>query len=170
MHLPSGAHSAVIPRRPSLGNDVSLRTNGASPLTKQYQPAHHRIQAQYPNSPPATDDGEVETSPAVDRARAKEQNCERRRPEEEQEEKSRLSIMPTSLVGQAVTPFLKEHVPNLYAPVSKIESSIHSEQPSAQKNFNSKFCYRHRPDSKCRKAADENKMAMIQSVSSLALY
>src|SRR5690606_1672001 len=30
---------------------------------------------------------------------------------------------------------------------------------------NTKFCYRHRPDAKCRKVADETKMAMIQRVS-----
>lgn len=169
MNGPLGAYSAALPRRPSLGNDASLRTNGSFPLTKQYQSIHTRAQAQYPTSPPATDDGEVEPSPAVDRARLKEQNCDRRRPEEEHEDKSRLSNMPSSLVGQAVTPFLKEHVPNLYAPVSKIESSTHAQQPSTQRNFNSKYCYRHRPDSKCRKAADENKMAMIQSVCSHSL-
>lgn len=71
--------------------------------------------------------------------------------------------MSTTLVGQTVTPFLKEHVPTLYSPVSKIESS-HSLQPYRQNDYNSKYCYRHSPDSKCRKAADENKMAMIQTV------
>lgn len=165
MGLPPAAYSADLPRRPSLSNDASSRTNGASALTKPYQSVHSRAQAQYPTSPPATDDGEVEPSPAVDRAWLKEQNCDRRRPEEEHEDKSRLINMPSSLVGQTVTPFLKEHVPNLYAPVSKIESSTSALVPSTQKNFNSKYCYRHRPDSKCRKAADEDKMAMIQSVS-----
>lgn len=165
MGHPPAAYSADLPRRPSLSNDASSRTNGASALTKPYQSVHSRAQAQYPTSPPATDDGEVEPSPAVDRAWLKEQNCDRRRPEEEHEDKSRLINMPSSLVGQTVTPFLKEHVPNLYAPVSKIESSTSALVPSTQKNFNSKYCYRHRPDSKCRKAADEDKMAMIQSVS-----
>lgn len=173
----SSAYSTVlpdIPRRPSLSNDASSPTNGVSALTKQYQNTHTRphplahahvhAQTQYPNSPPATDDGEVDPSPAVDRARLKEQNCDRRRPEEENEDKPRLSNMPSSLVGQTVTPFLKEHVPSLYAPISKIESSTSALEPSTQKNFNSKYCYRHRPDSKCRKAADEDKMAMIQSV------
>lgn len=152
----------AIPRRPSLGNDASARSNGAT-LSRQYQP--YLIRPQYPTSPPATDDGKTDSSnPAVDRARLKEVNCERRRPEEESEDKSRLANMPSTLVGQAVTPFLKEHVPNLYAPVSKIEASHARNFTTLPKNFNSKYCYRHRPDSKCRKAADEDKMAMIQTV------
>lgn len=152
----------AIPRRPSLGNDASTRSNGAT-LSRQYQP--YQTRPQYPTTPPGTDDGKTDSSnPAVDRARLKELNCERRRPEEESEDKSRLANMPSTLVGQAVTPFLKEHVPNLYAPVSKIEASYSRDSSALQKNFNSKYCYRHRPDSKCRKAADEDKMAMIQTV------
>jgi F-box/WD-40 domain protein MET30 len=38
-----------------------------------------------------------------------------------------------------------------------------------KKDPNSKFCYRHRPDSKCRRAADESKMGFIQSVSPISL-
>lgn len=156
----------AIPRRPSLGNDASTRSNGAT-LSRQYQPFQTR--PQYPTTPPATDDGQADSSnAAVDRARLKELNCERRRPEEELEDKSRLANMPSTLVGQALTPFLKEHVPNLYAPVSKIEASHSRDSSALQKSFNSKYCYRHRPDSKCRKAADEDKMAMIQTVSSTA--
>lgn len=164
----SSAYSMAIPRRPSASNDAPLRTNGGFALTKQYRlnhfraHAHAHAHAQYPTSPPATDDGEIEYSPAADRARSKEQNCDRRRPQDGHEDKSRLTNMSPSLVGQTVTPFLKEHVPNLYAPVSKIESS-HTQESSTH-SYNSKYCYRHHPDSKCRKAADENKMAMIQSV------
>lgn len=160
-------YPTALPRRPSLGNnDASTRSNGAT-LSTQYQPYHAHAHPQYlPTTPPPTDDGPPPstTNAAVDRARLKELNCERRRPEEESEDKSRLANMPSTLVGQTVTPYLKEHVPNLYAPVSKIEAS-HAREPSAfPKNFNSKYCYRHRPDSKCRKAADEDKMAMIQTV------
>jgi len=147
------AYSAPLARRPSLG---------AALKTPQYQSADARTS--YPTSPPATDDGdEQDSAAAVDRARLKEVNCDRRRPED-QSDGTRLANMnvPSNLVGQAVTPYLKEHVPNLYSPVSKIEAS-HT-RTSFTKNFNSKYCYRHRPDSKCRKSADEDKMAMIQSV------
>lgn len=161
MDRSAALYPTAIPRRPSLGNDASTRSNDAT-LSRQYQP--YQARPQYPTTPPATDDGQTDSSnPAVDRARLKELNCERRRPEE-LEDKSRLANMPSTLVGQTVTPFLKEHVPNLYAPVSKIEASHYRESPAFQKNFNSKYCYRHRPDSKCRKAADEDKMAMIQTV------
>lgn len=163
MDRSAAAYSMALPRRPSLGNDASALTNGAT-LPKQYQ-AYPARRPQYPTSPPSTDDGEVEsTNSAFDRARLKELNCERRRPEERQEDRSRLINMPSNLVGQTVTPYLKEHVPNLYAPVSKIASSHSMELSTTRKNYNSKFCYRHRPDSKCRKAADEDKMVMIQTV------
>lgn len=77
--------------------------------------------------------------------------------------------MPTDLVAQSVSPFLKEHIPDLYAPIGK---QLH-ENPAADvstdvsrtKNPNTKFCYRHRPESKCRRAADETKMGIIQRVS-----
>ncbi|KAH8673429.1 WD domain-containing protein [Xylariales sp. PMI_506] len=69
--------------------------------------------------------------------------------------------MSQQLVGQALTPFLREHIPGLYAPVGKPESMV--PRNANFKDQNSKFCYRHRPDSKCRRAADEDKMELIQS-------
>jgi F-box/WD-40 domain protein MET30 len=78
-------------------------------------------------------------------------NCDRRRPQEE--DNSRLvKKMPSSLVGKTVSPFLKEHIPGLYAPIGKKEGG----------DPNTRYCYRHRPDSKCRRAADESKMGTIQ--------
>lgn len=70
-----------------------------------------------------------------------------------------MANMSSSLISQTVTPFLREHIPNLYAPISKVDND-----ESKATDPNSKFCYRHRPDSKCRKAADESKMGMIQRV------
>jgi hypothetical protein len=157
---PPSTSLTAIPRRISLNNDASLRPNGATAPTHHSPVTHQR----FPTSPPQTEDGEIESASEVNgTAFNKLLNCDRRRPEEEQEDKSRLVNMSSSLAGKTVTPFLREHVPSLYAPVSKIESAYPNE-PSRQKEYNSKYCYRHRPDSKCRKAADENKMAMIQSV------
>lgn len=85
-------------------------------------------------------------------------DCDRRRPEEG--DHSRMANMSSSLVSQTVTPFLREHIPSNYAPISKVDS----DDTSLSRDPNSMFCYRHRPDSKCRKAADENKMVMIQRV------
>lgn len=158
MEMDDLAYSAVLPRRPSLG--AALKTH-------QYQALHTRTH--YPTSPPATDDGQQDSAAAVDRARMKEANCDRRRPEDHSDG-SRITNMnvPSNLVGQAVTPYLKDHIPSLYSPVTKIDST-HTRQ-SFPKNFNSKYCYRHSPDSKCRKSANEDKMAMIQSVRRLLTF
>jgi hypothetical protein len=88
-------------------------------------------------------------------------SCDRRRQTEK--DSSRLVEMPAQLVGQTVTPFLREHIPEIYAPIGKPEMLTMEITPNRDQN--SKFCYRHRPDSKCRRAADENKMSMIQRVS-----
>lgn len=93
--------------------------------------------------------------------------CERRRPETV--DQPRLVKMPADLVSQAVSPFLKEHIPGLYAPMNKQlhedpATDINVDVPRT-KDGNTKFCYRHRPDSKCRRAADETKMGIIQRVS-----
>lgn len=90
-------------------------------------------------------------------------NCDRRRPDEENP--SRLVNMSSQLLGKTVTPFLREHMPGVYAPIGKPEAQM-PHMLRQEKNPNSKFCYRHRPDAKCRRAADENKMVTIQNVSS----
>ncbi len=87
----------------------------------------------------------------------KEKIYERRRLEEDH---AALLSMSPQLIGKTVTPFLRDHIPGLYAPVGKPENLA---TVSPEQDPNSRFCYRHRPDSKCRKAADESKMAMIQS-------
>lgn len=96
-------------------------------------------------------------------------NCDRHR--SDQEINPRLVKMPSELVGKTVSPFLKEHIPGLYAPFGKVKAAMPMSPNSndttviRKKDPNSKFCYRHRPDSKCRRAADESKMGFIQSVS-----
>src|SRR4051812_25776634 len=48
----------------------------------------------------------------------KDQNCKRVRPEEEERQRSASGVinMSSTLISRTVTPFLKEHIPNLYAP------------------------------------------------------
>lgn len=87
-------------------------------------------------------------------------NCDRRRPGEDAA--SRLPNISRQSMSQSVTPFLREHIPSLYAPIGKPD--LPSMMNLKNKDPNSKFCYRHRPDSKCRRAADESKMALIQRV------
>jgi hypothetical protein len=88
--------------------------------------------------------------------------CDRRRPEEH--DASRLPNMSQQLMNKTMTPFLREHIPGIYAPLGKPEN-LPQGDTAQTKDPNSKYCYRHRPDSKCRRAADESKMALIQSVS-----
>ncbi|KAF7556862.1 hypothetical protein G7Z17_g1119 [Cylindrodendrum hubeiense] len=95
-------------------------------------------------------------------------NCDRTRTDEEIN--PRLVKMSSALVSKTVSPFLKEHIPGLYAPIGKnrqlvgVKGINPNSAPTVRKRDpNSKFCYRHRPDSKCRRAADETKMGFIQS-------
>lgn len=90
----------------------------------------------------------------------KDQNCKRVRPEEEDRQRSASGVisMSSTLISRTVTPFLKEHIPSLYAPIGKPGN----EETTKAKDPNTRYCYRHRPDSKCRRAADEAKMIMIQ--------
>lgn len=65
------------------------------------------------------------------------------------------------LAGQTVAPFLAKHIPNEYAHLGRpaAEGSL------AASNANTKYCYRHRPDMKCRRQADEPSMDQLQHVS-----
>lgn len=60
--------------------------------------------------------------------------------------------------GQTVAPFLAKHIPDSYAPQGPMLSSTRNKDP------NTKFCYRHRPDLKCRRQADELTMGHLQRV------
>ena len=90
----------------------------------------------------------------------KDKNCKRLRSEEGERQRSMTGVtnMSSTLISKTVTPFLKEHIPSLYAPIGK----PNNEETAKAKDPNTRYCYRHRPDSKCRRAADEAKMVMIQ--------
>lgn len=64
------------------------------------------------------------------------------------------------LAGQTVAPFLAEHIPDQYAHLGT------SSTPAMPGNAdpNTKYCYRHRPDLKCRRQADEPSMDQLQHV------
>ncbi|KAI9754852.1 MAG: Structural maintenance of chromosomes protein 3 [Chaenotheca gracillima] len=73
---------------------------------------------------------------------------------------SMSAARPTSLkmAGKAIAPFLAKHIPHQYAPLGMTGQTGNAEK----KEQNSKFCYRHRPDLKCRRQADEPSMDQIQ--------
>ena len=73
-----------------------------------------------------------------------------------------ISLPATSkLAGKAVAPFLAKHIPDQYAPMGGNDPARKSEQ----KDYATKYCYRHRPDLKCRRQIDEPSMAQLQEVS-----
>ena len=95
------------------------------------------------------------------RGLSRDQNNKRSGADEEERHRSLGSVtnMSSMLISRTVTPFLKEHIPSNYAPLGKSNNQHVAWDPKP----NTKTCYRHRPDSKCRRAADEAKMDMIQN-------
>ena len=78
------------------------------------------------------------------------------------EEDANISISATSeLAGRTVAPFLAKHIPAQYAPLGAPDQP----RSPANKNPNTKYCYRHRPDLKCRRQANEPSMDQLQHVS-----
>lgn len=72
-----------------------------------------------------------------------------------------ISLQANSkFAGQAVAPFLAEHIPDQYAPLGGNQGVRNPEK----KGLNTKYCYRHRPDLKCRRQVDEPSMAQLQEV------
>lgn len=63
--------------------------------------------------------------------------------------------------GQTVAPFLAKHIPEQYASGGGLDSS----GKAKMKDPNTKYCYRHRPDLKCRRQANEPSMDQLQHVS-----
>ena len=63
------------------------------------------------------------------------------------------------LGGQQVAPFLARHIPRQYKPLGNAPPS-----PVIAKT--TKYCYRHRPDLKCRRQANEPSMEQLQNVCS----
>ena len=78
----------------------------------------------------------------------------------------RIALSSTSkLAGRTVAPFLAKHIPQQYAPLGlqpkPMATLLHGPN---KKDPSTKYCYRHRPDSKCRRTADEPTMENLQRV------
>jgi F-box/WD-40 domain protein MET30 len=74
-----------------------------------------------------------------------------------------ITISLTSKQAEkTVAPFLAKHIPEQYAPMGSRPA------PEARKDPNTRYCYRHRPDAKCRRTADEPTMEILQRVCFLA--
>ncbi|CAD6564821.1 MAG: hypothetical protein ASARMPREDX12_004446 [Alectoria sarmentosa] len=76
-----------------------------------------------------------------------------------QDDHDNISILAMSKqAGQTVAPFLAKHIPEQYAPGGGLDSSGNSKM----KDPNTKYCYRHQPDLKCRRQANEPSMDQLQ--------
>lgn len=64
------------------------------------------------------------------------------------------------LAKQNVAPFLAKYHPRQYAPLRSEDGT-----PSIPRAVNAGYCYRHQPDSKCNRQADEQSMRQLQQVS-----
>lgn len=65
----------------------------------------------------------------------------------------------TELAKQNVAPFLAKYHPRQYAPLRSEDGTT-----SVPRTVNAGYCYRHQPDSKCTRQADEQSMHQLQRV------
>ena len=72
---------------------------------------------------------------------------------------SSATTVPTA---GSVIPTLVRHVPDQY---SSLRDQAWLQQPSQEMGPNTSYCYRHDPDLKCRRQADESSMQSLQKVS-----
>lgn len=132
------SYDAILPQR----KHVPDHTAPLIPSTAQIRPNHERL---FPRN-----------QPSQQRFGS---NCDRMRPDEDGlPRRVDISLQPA---GKIVTPFLRKHIPSLHARLKNESASQIMEQ---DKNPNTEYCYRHRPDAKYRRAADESKMVQIQHV------
>jgi hypothetical protein len=69
----------------------------------------------------------------------------------------------TKLAENSVAPFLAQHIPAHHALLGESDQS-HQVGPKGAEKSNTKYCYRHRPDLKCRRLVDEPSMDQLQRV------
>lgn len=69
------------------------------------------------------------------------------------------ALSKAKLADENIAPFLAKHIPSQYAPLGK---DAGNKAGPPQQNVNSRYCYRHRPDLKCRRQADELSMDHLQ--------
>ncbi|GAB7341323.1 hypothetical protein MBLNU457_7592t2 [Dothideomycetes sp. NU457] len=61
----------------------------------------------------------------------------------------------------AIAPFLAQHIPMQYNPIGHMQQN--PQQSDESPSTSTKFCYRHRPDLKCRRQANEPSMEQLQN-------
>ena len=73
--------------------------------------------------------------------------------------------LPTNIahVDMTVAPFLAEHIPAQYNPGGPETRTVIPPEEHEEPRTNTKFCYRHQPDLKCRRRANEPTMGQLQN-------
>ena len=118
---------------------------------KRRRIASHQLPATIPMSadmPPASAD--FEGTPTQDMSSSK---------DTDDHDLALVLAANSRMAGQTVAPFLARHIPEQYAPLG---AQPLSEAP-ANGDANTMYCYRHRPDLKCRRQADEPSMEQLQN-------
>lgn len=166
---PPSQHSLRVPQHILPAANMASHTSAPTTLVDTYmdrRPKRRRLSLRQSGSsmsieiPPEINALREEKSGHSDEAVADRETAARvcRRTEEKE---TNIGISATSkLAGQTVAPFLAKHIPEQYAPLG---GSSQLQDP-ANKNPNTKYCYRHRPDLKCRRQADEPSMDQLQHV------
>lgn len=152
------------PSRPTASSGYDNEAQIQHGILNSYPQHHHSNQSRdtdYSSNPDLDLDLASDLTISTDPTDITDKSCDRKRPEQQARLRSRNSVtnMSSVLMSKTVTPFLREHIPSLYAPIGKPGN----QETARAQNPNSKYCYRHHPDSKCRRAADNAKMVMIQS-------
>ncbi|KAK3634607.1 hypothetical protein LTR56_015187 [Elasticomyces elasticus] len=81
-----------------------------------------------------------------------------------EEEDQNISIAASAKhAEQTVAPFLAKHIPMQYNPLGGLPRGPHPLQADEPEQGSTKFCYRHRPDVKCRRQANEPSMDQLQT-------
>jgi F-box/WD-40 domain protein MET30 len=136
-HAPAG----FLGQSPS---HASLDSNSSSPRPIIKTPRNHI---------PAMSNDTPSTTPQI--PRSTDDNCDGRK----EDMTSTKTISTTArMAGQTVAPFLQKHIPEVFGPGGVQQRAA----SHPQKDPSTKYCYRHRPDSKCRRTADEPSMENLQ--------
>lgn len=83
--------------------------------------------------------------------------------DDDAEDAQNMSLSSSSRLAeqQAIAPFLAKHIPMQYNPIG--HSQIPQTNPEVTADSSTRFCYRHRPDLKCRRQANEPSMESLQN-------
>ena len=122
---------------------------GESPLKRRKISPSEAIRTTPEIAPGTNTPSEPEFSPGIVAVRGAE--C--------QDDHDNITLSASSKhAGQTVAPFLVKHIPEQYAPGGGVDASGNTKM----KEPNTKYCYRHRPDLKCRRQANEPSMDQLQ--------